>query len=454
MSISRRRFLAVAGASTASAIALKGCTGNPSGTNQAGANQAASPQAGAAPAVNVSGGAAPEVAGVRLGYIPIFESAPLIIAQEKGFFAKHGMTGVQVLKQASWGALRDNLVIGEAGGGIEAAQFQMPMPYLLAEGDITPGNQKIPMYVLLQTSTQGNGIAIANKHLGKGIGLNLANAKPYFDQLKSGGTPFTAAYTFARCNQDLWIRYWLGAGGIDPDADVKLIVVPPAQTVANMQTGTMDGFSTGDPWPFRILADNIGFMAALTAQLWKDHPEEYLAVRADWADKHPNATKALMKGVMEAQQWCDEPGNRAELAQILSGRQFFNLKTEILSPPLKGDYKMGDGQTAINDVKMGPLFWKDSRGSVSFPYKSHETWFLTENIRWGMMPPETDIKAMVDRTNRADLWREVAKELNIPAADIPAEDTRGVERFFDGKEFDATNPQAYLRSLAMKKVSI
>jgi bicarbonate transport system substrate-binding protein len=442
--VSRRRFLYASGAA-ATAIVLKGCAGNPPGSGQS----------TTAPAVNVaSGGDAVEINTVRLGYIPIFEAAPLIIAQEKGFYAKYGMTNVEVLKQASWGALRDNVVIGAVGGGIEGGQFQMPMPYYLSEGTITASNQKIPMYVLLQTSTQGNGIAVANKHKGKNVHLDLTNAKTYFEQLKGQGTPFTAAYTFGGCNQELWIRYWLGAGGINPDTDVKLIVVPPAQTVANMKTGTMDGFSTGDPWPYRIVAEDIGFMAALTAQIWPAHPEEYFALRSDWVDKHPKATKALIKGVMEAQQWCDKPENRAELAKILSGRKFFSLDESILAPPLKGAYKMGDGQKVVDDIKEGPLFWKDGRGSVSYPYKSHETWFLTENIRWGMLPPTIDTKSMVDRVNREDLWREAAKEMGIADADIPKETSRGIETFFDGVKFDPADPMAYLKSLKVKKVSV
>lgn len=445
--ISRRKFIVTASVTAAGAIALKGCAGNPPETG----GQTSSPVA--SPAVNVGGGEGPETTTARIGYIPIFESAPLIVALEKGFYAKYGMTDVQVLKQSSWGSLRDNMVIGSAGGGIEGAQFQMPMPYLINEGIITD-NKKIPMHVLLQTSTQGNGIAIANKHLGKGLNLDVSKAKGYIDQMKSSGTPFTAAYTFPAANQELWIRYWLAAGGINPDTDVKLITVPPAQTVANMKTGTMDGFSTGDPWPYRILADKIGFMAALTAQIWPNHPEEYFAMRADWVDKHPKATKAMMKAIMEAQQWCDKPENRPELAQIVSGRKYFNLSTEILTPPLQGKYNMGDGQPTINDAAKGPLYWKDAKGSVSYPYQSHEIWFLTENIRWGMLPPETDVKGLVGKLNREDLWREAAKEAGIAAADIPSEKTRGVETFFDGVKFDANDPTAYLKSLKIKKVNV
>jgi bicarbonate transport system substrate-binding protein len=158
------------------------------------------------------------------------------------------------------------------------------------------------MYVLCQLITHGNAIAIANKHLGKGISLQLAGAKSLFSQLKSS-TPFTAAFTFPHVNQDLWIRYWLSASGIDPDADVKLLTVPPAQTVANMKTGTMDAFSTGDPWPFHLVNDKIGFMAALTADSWKNHPEEYFAMRGDWVDQHPKATKAFQNSIGNDDQW-------------------------------------------------------------------------------------------------------------------------------------------------------
>ncbi len=450
--LSRRKFLLTASASAIGSVVLKSCASNTS-------SPTSSPAAGTAPAANVSGGSGPETTTIRLGYIPIFEAAPLIIAQEKGFFKKYGMTDVKVLKQASWGAARDSVEIGAAGGGIDGGQWQMPMPHLISEGKITKGNKKLPMYVLLQTSTQGNGIAIANKraagdisHLGQGIGLDVSKAKAHFDKLKATGTPFTAAYTFPSCNQELWLRYWLGAGGINPDEDVKLIVVPAAQTVANMKSGTMDGFSTGDPWPYRILSDNIGFMAALTAEMWPAHPEEYLAIRADWVDKHPNATKAILKGIMEAQKWCDEAANRAEMAKIMSGRDFLNVPQNILLPPLEGKYDLGDGKTAINDMKKGSLYWTDSKGSVSYPYKSHDTWFLTENVRWGMLPDTTDIKAIVDKVNREDLWKEAAKAIGI--TDIPASTSRGVETFFDGTKFDPNDTTAYLKGLKVKKVKI
>jgi bicarbonate transport system substrate-binding protein len=454
--VSRRKFILTAGVS-ASAVLLKGCLGNPPEVGKSGGT---SPQSATQPVANISPEQKPETTTAKLGYIPIIESAPLIIAQEKGFFAKYGMSKVELSKQASWGSARDNVEIGSQGGGIDGGQWQMPMPHLITEGLITKGNKKIPMYVLAQLVTHGNAIAIANKHLGKGISLKLDTAKPLFSQLKSANTPFTAAFTFPHVNQDLWIRYWLAASGIDPDTDVKLLTVPAAQTVANMKTGTMDAFSTGDPWPYRLVNDKIGFMAALTAEIWKNHPEEYFAMRGDWVDQNPKATKALLKGIMEAQQWLDNFDNRKEAAEILATKKYFGLSSPaILELPYQGKYDMGDGRT-INDKSMAAYYWKDEKGSVSYPYQSHDLWFITENVRWGFLPKDyitngaTKAKELIKKVNREDIWKEAAKELGVNTADIPTSTSRGVEEFFDGVKFEPEKPEEYLKSLKIKKASI
>jgi bicarbonate transport system substrate-binding protein len=447
-SFNRRKFLITAGMVASSSIFLKGCLGNPpepqgnSGTTTTATTQA----------TNLTPETTPETTKVKLGFMPIFEAAPLIIAKEKGFFAKYGMTDAEVSKQANWGAARDNVEIGSAGGGIDGGQWQMPMPYLISEGLITKNPSGIPMYVLAMLNTQGNGIAIAKSQMGKNISLDMSKAKDYIQGLAKEGKKFRAAYTFPKANQDFWIRYWLAAGGIDPDKDVSLLTVPAAQTVANMKTGTMEGFSTGDPWPGRLIKDDIGFVAALTAQIWPSHPEEYLGMRADWVDKNPKATKAILKAVMEAQQWCDKQENRKELAQIVAKASYFNVPAATLEPMFMGKYVMGDGQPDIDDFNMAVRYWKTDKGVISYPYKSLDLWFLTESVRWGFLPKTylEGSKNLIDKVNRSDIWKEAAKEAGIPAADIPTGDSRGVEKFFDGKVFDPANPQAYLNSLAIK----
>jgi bicarbonate transport system substrate-binding protein len=445
---SRRKFLTTAGATALGSVLLKGCTGNPPSDTGTTTSPNAAPTANS---VTGSTGEAPEVTAVKLGYLPIVEAAPLIIAKEKGFFAKYGLPDVDISKQANWGAARDNVKIGSAAGGIDGGQWQMPMPYLISEGIITNG-EKIPMYVLLQLNTQGNAIAVSGKHKGKGLTLKSAQMKALFDQMKSGGTRFKAAYTFPKANQEFWIRYWLAANGVNPDTDIELLTVPAAQTVANMKTGSMDAFSTGDPWPYRIVKEEIGFIPAITAEIWKAHPEEYLAMRADWVDKYPKATKAMIKAVMEAQQWCDNFDNRAELVQIVSGKNYFGVSKDVLLEPMMGKYDMGDGRK-IDDKGMAVLYWKDSKGSVSYPYQSHDLWFLTESVRWGFLPKEflATAKDTIKKINREDLWREAAKEAGIAAADIPTSTSRGIEEFFDGTKFDPEKPQAYLDGLKIKK---
>jgi bicarbonate transport system substrate-binding protein len=443
--LSRRKFLVTASATAATSILLKGCAGNPPEDKPAGVASAPTVAAGS----GVKPGEEPEVKTAKLGYIPIVEAAPLIIASVKGFFAKYGMPDVKVDKQANWGAARDNAKIGSAGGGIDGGQWQMPMPYLMTAGIITDG-AKIPMYVLCQLNTQGNGIAIANKHKGKNLGLKVD--PKFFADMKAGGTRFKAAYTFPKANQELWIRYWLGASGVDPDSEVELLTVPASQTVADMKRGAMDAFSTGDPWPNRIVAEDIGFVAALTSEMWAAHPEEYFAVRQDWADKHPKATKALLKAIMEAQQWCDNFDNRKELATILAQREYFGVPEAVLEAPLMGKYNLGE--RTIDDTQQAVLYWKDKKGSVSYPYQSHDLWFLTESHRWKFLDKAQydEAKASIAKVNREDLWKQCAQEIGVAASDIPTDKSRGVEEFFDGIKFDPANPEAYLSSLKIKRV--
>mgnify|MGYP000011017232 CR=1 FL=1 len=443
--VSRRQFMTIATASSG-AILLKGCLGNPPDkTTSSQSSPVASPVTDIKPEMK------PEVTTVKLGFLPIVEAAPIIVAKEKGLFAKYGLTDVKIDKQANWGAARDNVKIGSAGGGIDGGQWQMPMPYLISEGIITD-KTKVPMYVLAQLNTQGNGIAIASKHQGKGLSTKVTEPVAFFDKLKSDGAKFKAAYTFPKANQEFWIRYWLAGNGIDPDKEVELLTVPTAQTVADMKRGAMDAFSTGDPWPSRIVSDKIGFISTLTAEIWKNHPEEYLAIRKEWVDKYPKATKAMLKAIMEAQQWCDNFDNRQELAGILAKREYFGLPEKVLLEPLMGKYNLGE--RTVDDKSMAVLYWKDEKGSVSYPYQSHDLWFLTESVRWGFLPKDTLSKAkdLIKKVNREDIWREAAKELGVAAADIPSSTSRGVETFFDGAKFDPENPQAYLDSLKIKRV--
>ncbi|MBB5550929.1 CmpA/NrtA family ABC transporter substrate-binding protein [Rhizobium lentis] len=394
-------------------------------------------------------GTGPEVKGVKLGFIALTDSAPLIVAKEKGLFDKHGLPETDVAKQASWGATRDNLVLGGAANGIDGAHILSPLPYLMQTGKVTQNNKPVPMAILARLNLDSQGISVAKEYAETGVQLDASKLKAAFEKKKAEGKEIKAAMTFPGGTHDLWIRYWLAAGGIDPNKDVSTIVVPPPQMVANMKVGNMDVFCVGEPWNEQLVNQGIGFTAATTGELWKGHPEKALGLRADWIEKNPNAAKALLMAVMEAQQWCESMENKAEMAEILGKRQWFNVPTKDVLGRLKGDINYGNGREAkATDLYM--KFWKDG---ASYPFKSHDTWFMTENIRWGNLPGTTDIKALVNQVNREDIWREAAKDLGVAAADIPASPSRGKETFFDGKVFDPENPSAYLDSLSIKAVS-
>jgi bicarbonate transport system substrate-binding protein len=177
-------------------------------------------------------------------------------------------------------------------------------------------------------------------------------------------------------------------------------------------------------------------------------------VRADWVDKNPKATVALLKGLIEAQRWLDKPENKNAAATILSSRKWYNVPLPVLEQSLKGQYKIGAAGTAETDPKMGPLYWSSDRGVISYPYSSLTLWFLVESLRWKFYPGTVDTiqqaQAINAKVTRGDLWLQAAKQLGLPTKDIPPSPSRGKEVFFDGTVYDPNNPQAYLNSLKIK----
>jgi nitrate/nitrite transport system substrate-binding protein len=394
-------------------------------------------------------GAGPEVKGAKLGFIALTDAAPLFVAKEKGLFAKHGMPDVEVAKQASWGTTRDNLVLGGEGNGIDGAHILTPMPYLIAAGRVTQNNVGVPMYILARLNLDSQCISMSNEYADLKIGLDAKPFRAAIEKKKAAGKTAKAAMTFPGGTHDLWIRYWLAAGGIDPDKDIETIVVPPAQMVANMKVGTQDCFCVGEPWNEQLVNQKIGYTALTTGELWNKHPEKAFGMRASFVDKNPRAAKALLMAVMEAQQWCDKMENKDEMAAIVAKRQWMNVPVSDVVERIKGTFNYGNGKV----VKDSPHFMKFWRDHASYPFQSHDAWFLTEDIRWGKFPTDTDIKSLIGKVNREDLWREAAKELGVPAADIPASKSRGKETFFDGKVFDPENPSAYLAALDIKRIA-
>src|SRR5919106_6755864 len=259
---------------------------------------------------------APEVSEMRFGIIALTDNSPIVIAHEKGFFKKYGINAV-VAKGANWAAIRDSL----SNGDNHATHMLIGMPIASTMGLL--GSPKKPMVIPWILNRNGQSITLKVELMGK-VRSDPKPLKALVDKPKAAGTPMTFAMTFPPGTHAMWMRYWLGAGGINPDKDVTLITIPPPQMVANMKVGKMDGFCVGEPWNARAIADGIGFTAITTQQIWKDHPEKVLAFTEEFATKNPKTVKAVMRAVLEASMWNDKLENRPKMAEVVSQPQYIN----------------------------------------------------------------------------------------------------------------------------------
>jgi nitrate/nitrite transport system substrate-binding protein len=381
-------------------------------------------------------GDGPETPQIRIGIIALTDCSSIVMAHELGLFKKYGIEST-VSKEASWAVIRDRLTLGEN----QATHMLYGMPYASSLGLL--GSPKKPMVIPFCLNRNGQAITLDKSLLEKGV-KTPQDLKPIADAAKQNGEPLTFAMTFPPGTHAMWIRYWLGAGGIEPDKDVTLITIPPPQMVANMKVGKMNGFCVGEPWNARAVADGIGFTAVTTQQIWPDHPEKVFAMTAEFAEKNPKTVKALLRALTESSQYIDEMENRPHVAEVVARPQYINVAPEIILGRLQGDYVYGDGRSAHD-----PLYMTFYDRQTNFPWKSHGLWWLSQFRRWGMIGEGVDYASVAGAVNRPDLYREVAKEMSIAVPDVDVKN----EKLFDGVAFDPADPERYARGFAINSVA-
>jgi len=378
---------------------------------------------------------APERPALRIGIIALTDCSSIVIAHEKGFFKAEGLD-VTISKEASWAVIRDKMNLGEN----QATHMLYGMPYASTMGLF--GAPVKPMIIPWALNYNGQAITLSSELRDKGV-RTPADLKRLLDAEKTAGKPpRTFAMTFPPGTHAMWTRYWLAAGGVNPDKDVSLITIPPPQMVANMKVGKMDGFCVGEPWNARAIADGIGFTATTTQALWRNHPEKVCAFTAEFAEKNPKTVRAVLRALHHASVFIDALDNRPEVAAIVSAPAYINCPKEIILGRLLGKYDYGDGTGEHDD----PDYMRFSERGVNFPWKSHGIWWLTQFRRWGMVKGAPDYARIVDQVHRPDIYRDVAKELGIAA---PAGDLKP-EKLFDGTAFDPAKPEQYALSFAVK----
>lgn len=377
----------------------------------------------------------PEVKNMKFGMIALTDCSPIVIAHEKGIFKKYGITSV-VSKGANWAAIRDSL----SSGDLQATHMLTGMPIASTMGLL--GSPKKPMIIPWMLNRNGQAITLKAEWNGK-VGADPKALVPYVEKAKKLGEPLTFAMTFPPGTHAMWTRYYLAAGGINPDKDVALITVPPAQMVANMKIGKMDGFCVGEPWGARSIADKIGFSSVTTQDIWKDHPEKVCAFLADFADKNPKTVKAVLKALHEASVWLDKLENRPEQCEIVSKATYINCDKDIILGRLMGDLDYGDGRKKKDDAYM--IF---SSRNCNYPQPKYCTWWLSQFRRWGMVTGAPDYEGVAKQVMRPDIYEEAMKEIGYAHGGA---DTKP-ETLFDGVVFDPAKPEEYAKGFAVKNL--
>jgi len=365
-----------------------------------------------------------EKVNLEIGFVPLTACAPLAVAKEKGFFTKHGLDEVSLARETSWRGIVDGMTVGY----LDAAQMPAGMPLWITLG----GNDKTdnPAVITSLTMTRnGNGITLDRRFKEQGINT-LEDFKAMVD--RSPENPHRFGVVHPSSMHNMLLRYWLAAGGIDPDHDVHLQIIPPAQMVVDLKAGTIDGFCVGDPWNLRAEREGVGTTIASDIDIWRGHVGKILGVREEWAAKYPNTHIALVKALLEACRYCADPANTTEIRQILARKEYVGTQVEYI--------QLGLG---ISDPAHHLFFGE----GANRPSRTEQLWIMTQMARWGDIPLPRNWVEVLEKTCRVDVFSTAARELGLAELSY----ARNKIELFDGIPFNSEDPIAYLNSLAIKR---
>ena len=375
-----------------------------------------------------------EKINLDIGFIPLTDCAPLIVAQEKGFFKEEGLEQVTLHREPSWKAIAS----GVATGRLDAAQMVAGMPLSMTIG--AGGKPSVPIITALVLSRNGNAITLGNKYKEWGVS-QLSDLKEAIMQSPDKIETFGMVHPSSMHN--LMLRYWLASGGIDPDQDVNLIVIPPPQMVANLKAGNIDGYCVGEPWNSHAVHEKLGYVIATDLDIWQGHPEKVLGVREEWVAKYPESHIALVKALLRACEYCDDRRNREEILGLLCRPEYVGSLPEYTRPGFLDPYNRGDGSKPEQHLRFNQ-FHVDQ---TNCPGRVEGLWILTQLARWGYAPFPRNWVEILERVRRPDLFGEACRELDLP----DLEPDRHSFALFDGLVFDPDDPMGYLERLNIRR---
>lgn len=391
---------------------------------------------------------------LSIGFVPLTDCASLVIAKELGIFKKNGLD-ITLKKQVSWSNVRDRVIMGELDG----AQMLATMPIASTLGI---GTSQKPMQTAFTMALNGNAITISHELYSRMLELDSAamNENPLTARAlkkvieadkEAGREPMTFATVFPTSTHNYELRYWMASAGINPDKDIRLVVISPEYMVSNLKAQNIVGYCVGEPWNELAVKAGVGRVLTTKYQIWNNSPEKVFAVTNSWAEENPNTYQALLVSMMEASEWLENQNNRFEVAKILAREEYVNAPLDVIKMSMTGTYQYA---RHLNPKQL-PDFNVFNRYVANYPWLSHAEWFLAQMYRWGDIEFPLDIKETASLVYRPDLYAKAAKEIGFsyPSFTHKQEGVHkeswmlndstgpaiqmGADAFFDGQVFDS-----------------
>lgn len=391
--------------------------------------------------------ATPEKTKLKIGFIALTDCAPLVIAKEKGFFKAEGLDVHVVKEGGGWPGIQQKVISGEYD--FSHALAGMPIAATLGI------NGNAHLQALLSLDFNGNAITYGNNIIEKmekyGLDklqrpVSADSLKKYIDakRVKEGKNyqPLSFGMVHPVSTHNYELRYWMAASGIKPDQDCTIKPFPPPTMPANLIAGNIEGYCVGEPWNSRIVLKGKGSALVTNYDIWNNNPEKVLQARADFIKKYPETTKSVMRAVLKAQMWLDTSWeNREEAIGYLAKRNYVKAPKNVLKKSMSGTFLYTKGVDSSN-----PMFNVFANNYAAYPFYSHGMWFVTQMYRWGQLNKAVDMKALIKKVYRPDLFAKVAKEVNykLPPSPWKKDGVDEYNKFLDGKVWDPNKAVDYI----------
>ncbi|ADG92069.1 NMT1/THI5 like domain protein [Arcobacter nitrofigilis DSM 7299] len=391
--------------------------------------------------------ATPEKTKLKIGFIALTDCAPLVIAKEKGFFKAEGLDVHVVKEGGGWPGIQQKVISGEYD--FSHALAGMPIAATLGI------NGNANLVALLSLDLNGNAITYGNniiKEMEK-YGLDKTkrpvsaeSLKKYIDaKHKAEGAnykPLTFGMVHPVSTHNYELRYWMAASGIKPDEDCTIKPFPPPTMPSNLIAGNIEGYCVGEPWNSRIVLKGEGSALVTNYDIWNNNPEKVLQARADFVKKNPETTKAVMRAVLKAQMWLDESWeHREEAIKYLAQNNYVKAPVSVLRKSMSGTFLYNKGVDSKN-----PMFNVFANDYAAYPFYSHGMWFITQMYRWGQLDHAVNMKEVIEKVYRPDLFAVVAKEVGytLPPSPWKKDGVDEYNKFLDGKVWDPNKAVDYI----------